>query len=51
MTVRELAAALSALPEAWQDLDVFSTADWTVIGRIEADLLELDDHPYVEVSS
>jgi hypothetical protein len=31
MTVRELAAALLALPEELQDLQVFSTADWSLV--------------------
>jgi hypothetical protein len=31
MTVRELIKALQALPEDWQDLQVFSTADYDIV--------------------
>lgn len=50
MTVRELAAALAALPEEWQGLDVFSTADWAVVDGIEDRLTEFRGVQCVEIT-
>lgn len=51
MTARELAAALLALPEELQDLQVFSTADWSLVSEVGvmADYL-VDGKPVVEIS-
>lgn len=52
MTVRELAAALAALPEELQDLKVFSTADWSTVGScaLMTDYT-IDGMPVVEIAS
>jgi hypothetical protein len=52
LTVRQLAAALAARPEEEQDLLVFSTADWTVVSRVDGimDGMTADGSLVVEIS-
>lgn len=52
MTVRELAARLAALPEEAQDLQVFSTAEWSVVSDVEFPMSDytLGKKPVVELS-
>ena len=52
MTARELAAALLALPEECQDLQVFSVADWSVVTYVTAPMADytIDGKPVVEIS-
>jgi hypothetical protein len=51
--VRELAAALAALPEKYQDLHVFSTCDWDFVSEIDpepGDLGQRSEESVVEIS-
>ena len=52
LTVRQLAAALAARPEEEQDLLVCSTADWTVVSRVDGimDDMRVDGSHVVEIS-
>jgi hypothetical protein len=51
VTARELAAALLALPEEQQDLQVFSTADWSTVTYVGImDDYTIDGQPVVELS-